>query len=98
MNLTPINLFVCLFQWRLELNRYCSGKIAGQIDLQCCQSNDPFGCFQTVSLDPLYNKTSEKEAPALSTMCDTKIFTDNRYDHSMLLALVLSFVFFYWYV
>uniref|UniRef100_A0A3Q2DLJ7 Extracellular matrix protein 1b n=1 Tax=Cyprinodon variegatus TaxID=28743 RepID=A0A3Q2DLJ7_CYPVA len=66
-------------KWRLELNRYCSGKIAGQIDLQCCQSKDPFGCFQTVSLDPLYNKTSEKEAPALSTMCDTKIFTDNRF-------------------
>uniref|UniRef100_A0A3B3V845 Extracellular matrix protein 1b n=1 Tax=Poecilia latipinna TaxID=48699 RepID=A0A3B3V845_9TELE len=41
-------------KWREELNRYCS--VNGR--QECCQTDDQYSCFQSLSSDPLYNTTS----------------------------------------
>ncbi|KAM4736309.1 extracellular matrix protein 1-like isoform 2-T2 [Anableps anableps] len=60
-------------KWRKELNRYCSTRNGGQDNLQCCQADDQYSCFKSVSSDPLYTTTSATEAPTLNKMCDTQI-------------------------
>ncbi|XP_007556201.1 extracellular matrix protein 1 isoform X1 [Poecilia formosa] len=60
-------------RWREELNRYCS--VNGR--QECCQTDDHYSCFQSLSSDPLYNTTSAAEEPTLNKMCDTQII-DNR--------------------
>ncbi|XP_054904093.1 extracellular matrix protein 1 [Poeciliopsis prolifica] len=57
-------------KWREELNRYCSVRNGGQ---ECCQTEDQYDCFQSISSDPLYNMTSAAEEPTLNKMCDTQI-------------------------
>ncbi|KAM4568317.1 extracellular matrix protein 1 isoform 1-T1 [Fundulus diaphanus] len=66
-------------KWREELNRYCSAGNDEQVDLHCCQADDQYSCFQSLSLDPLYNITSATEVPPLSMMCDTQIISINRF-------------------
>lgn len=70
--------FLVLFQWREELNRYCSVRNGGQ---ECCQADDQYSCFQSISSDPLYNTTSAAEEPTLNKMCHTQII-NNRWDCS----------------
>uniref|UniRef100_A0A3B5MZW7 Extracellular matrix protein 1b n=1 Tax=Xiphophorus couchianus TaxID=32473 RepID=A0A3B5MZW7_9TELE len=68
---------ICAEQkWREELNRYCSVRNGGQ---ECCQADDQYSCFQSISSDPLYNTTSAAEEPTLSKMCDTPTI-NNRWD------------------
>ncbi|XP_032414027.1 extracellular matrix protein 1 isoform X1 [Xiphophorus hellerii] len=67
---------ICAEQkWREELNRYCSVRNGGQ---ECCQADDQYSCFQSISSDPLYNTTSAAEEPTLSKMCDTETI-NNRF-------------------
>lgn len=66
------NYVLFLFQWREELNKYCSARNSGQMELPCCQADDLYSCFQSISSDPLYNTTAATEEPTLNKMCDTQ--------------------------
>ncbi|XP_037641053.1 extracellular matrix protein 1-like isoform X1 [Sebastes umbrosus] len=57
-------------KWRGELNRYCVDAIGQD---HCCPggAKEQVDCFQTISPDPHYNRTSDKEELALHNLCDT---------------------------
>lgn len=59
-------------KWREELNKYCLARNSGQVELSCCQADDLYDCFQSISSDPLYNITAATEEPTLNKMCDTQ--------------------------
>uniref|UniRef100_A0A672Z6E0 Extracellular matrix protein 1b n=1 Tax=Sphaeramia orbicularis TaxID=375764 RepID=A0A672Z6E0_9TELE len=60
-------------KWREEMNRFCTHEKGENVDFHCCagEGNDRFDCFQNVSPDPHYNKTSANEELSLSNVCDT---------------------------
>uniref|UniRef100_A0A8C9YB32 Extracellular matrix protein 1b n=1 Tax=Sander lucioperca TaxID=283035 RepID=A0A8C9YB32_SANLU len=48
-------------KWRDELNKYCVGENSGNLHSLCCSgelANERYSCFQDISPDPYYNRTS----------------------------------------
>lgn len=70
-------------KWREQINRFCLGENGEQVDFSCCsaglEANDRYSCFQNISPDPHYNKTSAtSEEHSLDMMCDTSQVISSR--------------------
>ncbi|XP_034553427.1 extracellular matrix protein 1-like isoform X2 [Notolabrus celidotus] len=66
------NTFNCADRkWREELDKFCRSE---QVNSNCCtagEANDRYNCFQSISPDPYFNKTSASEVLSLHRICDT---------------------------
>ncbi|XP_074540484.1 extracellular matrix protein 1 isoform X2 [Halichoeres trimaculatus] len=61
-------------KWQDELDKFCRGENGEQVDFHCCsasEANDRYSCFQNISPDPHFNKTSAAEELSLHSICNT---------------------------
>ncbi|XP_047455257.1 extracellular matrix protein 1-like [Mugil cephalus] len=63
-------------KWSEELNKFCMVKTGEQ---QTCCTDDRYNCFQLMSPDPFYNKTSADEEHSLGNVCDTHQIIKKRF-------------------
>ncbi|KAF1387926.1 hypothetical protein PFLUV_G00084980 [Perca fluviatilis] len=69
-------------KWRDELNKYCMGENGDVVHSRCCSgelANDRYSCFQDISPDPYYNRTSVAEELSLNKLCDYHKIIKNKF-------------------
>ncbi|XP_035861823.1 extracellular matrix protein 1-like isoform X2 [Sander lucioperca] len=69
-------------KWRDELNKYCVGENSGNLHSLCCSgelANERYSCFQDISPDPYYNRTSVAEELSLNKLCDYHKIIKNKF-------------------